>query len=1019
MRVKNKLSWVLGATAALALVGPASAAEEALPMCDPLVSAFFRFATAGNSNTSGPWRDSYPGCNAQINSLSHTKNGAGYTTDDGMAAAPCLNLPYGGSNWGLLSGTTYNTPCKATGTLSKNIPSMSDPNNGWTIGLWVKVDSTHTLASKPTVYGSGLAGLAESLSVNSLIGLAGDALEGYESLVDLFKSSSWNYVALTYNPAYPTTNNAYRLYLNIGNTAVTDAERADMHGGAQKGVVPYTLPFNISGTTVTIGGEIGAMLDEPKEIASLGTVTGLKVNCFCKVDDMMIINRCLTSNEVVRLCSKAETYVFLTKDDASGKYSFSTNHNWSSTETYYANHSPEAQRHYLVDEGRWLRTATSGSHTFGGDSLTLGRVGGTSGNLYLLTTGTATTPELRLNNGQIKVGANSTFAGNVALKAASLDIVSDNGADRTLTWSAVVTNSAAGKDIHVSNSGSKLLKVKFDVPSSFNTTYAGKIVVDGSKAAAAFPTAKFANITVAPEFQNGASLMAAANNDTLAGLPGLKSVGDNYIDVPAGETFTLATTITGNFTKRGAGTLILQTTGTGKVNLSEGTMLVDPESANNVGNVTGGILQVLTAGDTYGTASYTGSTISGGSTLVFDVNAANGSHDAMALSGGSISSTAQNPIHIKVEGALTQTNSFALFTVPAASGVTADNFDLASVVGIGFGAEIRVADGPNNTKIVYVDVDTSARYVIAEDTFEGYAVDTATTALDGWTAVDEGDGVGGVAAEAPELPSPITYPCNDAAHTKVLEIEKNASRSYPNNVARDNQILESLVKVTWSSPEEMAEIGTAAAFQVAVTFDEEGWLCVYHPDGMGVGHWSRLYFGTSSVFARNSWVRLSCVFDYNDDPNAAWGQVRVNGSCGVVWDAENNRASDEGVRSPRNQVAKGSWFKLFPKALTDKKVSQFDVKGQSRIDDVVLAGYEKSLVPFEDGEFGATQGSFSGSGISGNILYSILDNRWGLPRDLYGDSDGDGYTDGEELLRHSNPFDAKSTPKTITFMIFR
>lgn len=1017
MRGRNSLSWVLGATA-LALVG-SSVAEEALPMCDPLVSAFFRFDTAGNSTTSGPWRDSYPGCNAVLNSLSHTQNSAGYTTGEGKAAAPCLNLPYGASSWGLLSGTTYKTPCVATGTLSKNIPNMSDANNGWTIGMWVKMDSNAILNSKPDVTADGIGSIASSLKVNTLLSAAESSLADYQALVDLFKSDSWNYVALTYNPAWPSTNNAYRLYLNVGNSSAAETQKAVMWGGTNKGTVPYTMPFSISGSTLTVGGQVGATLEEPQVLELLGmttTIYGLKVDFFGKIDDMTIINRCLTSNEVARLCSKAETYVFLTKDDASGKYSFSANHSWSSTEGNYANHAPEAQRHYLVDEGRWMRTATSGNFTFGGDSLTLGRVGGTAGNLYQLTPGTVTVPELRLNNGQIKVGANGTLAGNIALKAAPLDLVSDGGA-WSYTWAAAITNGAVNKNIRVkATSGS--LKVKFDVPNTF-TAYEGTVLVDGSGSTAVFPPAKFSKLQNVPQFSNGAVLAASANNDVLAGLPGLLSAGENYIDVPAGETFTLATTITGTFTKRGAGTLILQTTGTGKVNLSAGTMLVDPASSANVGNVTGGTLQVYTENAaSYGTASYTGSTISGGSTLVFDVNSANGSHDAMALGSGAISSTAQNPVHIQLNGALTATNSFALFTLPAASGVTADNFDLASVVGLGFGAEIDVrAEGGN--LVVYVDVDNSARYVIASDTFEAPAAGTPTTSLTGWTAVDEGDGVGGVVAEAPTLPSPTTYPANDAAHTKVLEVEKNATRTYSENIVRDNQILDSLVKVTWSSPEEMADISSAAAFQLAVTFDEEGWLCVYHPDANGAGHWSRLYFGANSVFARNSWVRLSCVFDYHDDPLDAYGQIRANGSCGVLWDATNNRASAEGVRSPRNHAPKGSWFKLFPKAKTEMKVSQFDVKGQSRIDDVVLAGYERSLVPFEDGAFGATQTSYTAGGKTETFLFSLLDNRWGLPRDLSGDTDGDGYTDGEELMRHSNPYDAKSTPKTITFMILR
>jgi len=161
------------------------------------------------------------------------------------------------------------------------------------------------------------------------------------------------------------------------------------------------------------------------------------------------------------------------------------------------------------------------------------------------------------------------------------------------------------------------------------------------------------------------------------------------------------------------------------------------------------------------------------------------------------------------------------------------------------------------------------------------------------------------------------------------------------------------------------------------------------------------------------------VFDYHSNADGvAYGQVRVNGSCGVLWDKAGNRASADGVRSPKNPTAGGSWFRLFAVPAAAKKLSALQTLGSTQLDDVVLTCHEPSVAPAFD--MGTVTGvSYKGRKTSGWIPFATLDDVWGLPRDPSCDSDGDGFTNGEEILRGTDPLNRKSHPARPFSIILR
>ena len=484
---------------------------------------------------------------------------------------------------------------------------------------------------------------------------------------------------------------------------------------------------------------------------------------------------------------------------------------------------------------------------------------------------------------------------------------------------------------------------------------------------------------------------------------------DGRLPVAADEPMTLDQPLGVDITKTGAGTLTLDLPAgsAGRVNLAEGEMIVKASSDGRVGTVTGGTLRFESA--TGGTTNFVVG-LAGGVTVLQD----KGKTLAVSAS-GSFAATAAKPVRIELSEPVAAVGSYAILSVPTMAGTVAGgSVSVVYETDVGLETALRTVT-VGGVQTVSLEVTAKPHYTIADDSFESIDVGTTAGAIPGWT------GSGFVNAQKVTMADPPTYPLNGATHEHTLCVEDEAVRTYENSFVRDNQSLDMLVEVR--RPDSNVQLPDASDMsgerQVSVTVDANGWFNVWHPDASGTGHWTPLSFGTKSVFADGENVRLTLVFDYHSSADgAAFGQVRINGSCGVLWDDAAQVASDEGVRSPNAPTAKGSWFRLFSVARIAKKVSGLNVKGCTMVDDVVFRYHSPSVSPMFD--MGTVMGvDYVGMRSSGYIPFSTFDDTWGLSRDPYGDADGDGFLNGEELLCGTNPLDPTSNPRTGFLMIVR
>lgn len=369
------------------------------------------------------------------------------------------------------------------------------------------------------------------------------------------------------------------------------------------------------------------------------------------------------------------------------------------------------------------------------------------------------------------------------------------------------------------------------------------------------------------------------------------------------------------------------------------------------------------------------------------------------------------PIVCTVEGEFGQVGSYAHFAVSnSVKEVAASDFAVTTTTALGLEAKVRIEKG-DFVQRVLIDIVTCDRYTVGSDTFEGCAVGDEAADIPGWS------GTGNVVASSPTISAPPSYALDGVEHTKALAVEDAALRTYANNFVRDNQMLDVLFQVSRGSLDASACANAdVASGQVSFGVDEDGCICVYHPDATGAGVWSKLSFGSKSSFANGEWVRLTCIFDYGSNENGlGFVQVRVNGSCGV---------SSDGVRSPMDETLNGSWFRLFDMGgAGERKIAQLGIYGEAQVDDVVVSAYNKKLLKpethtCEDAivDYSGTYGS--GKTVRGKISYAHCDEK-GIPRDLDFDSDGDGVSNGVELLKRTDPLDPDSFPSGGVLLIFR
>ena len=210
-------------------------------------------------------------------------------------------------------------------------------------------------------------------------------------------------------------------------------------------------------------------------------------------------------------------------------------------------------------------------------------------------------------------------------------------------------------------------------------------------------------------------------------------------------------------------------------------------------------------------------------------------------------------------------------------------------------------------------VTNTTSTVYANDSFERPAAGTAASALAGWT----GDGTVTALTYAPAA----AYPMAEEAHTKVLEVDDEATRTYAG--PEGNQRLEMMVCVTKAS-EPLEDLGSD--LQVSVAADETGRLCVWHRGPSG-NVWTPL---SDKVYPDGTWVRVDLVFDYTSSADGtAYCQVRLDGApCPTA----------AGVASPKNPVPDGAWYATANNGgAASRKVSSVSFNGSMKVDDLLLS----------------------------------------------------------------------------------
>lgn len=319
-------------------------------------------------------------------------------------------------------------------------------------------------------------------------------------------------------------------------------------------------PLSVSETTVTIGGNIASSSYKYKGA----------------FDDVMIINRALTKEEMTRLYLTRETYVFPcgTRNETPPYYhapanvSFDSVAGWSSDEFGNGGWSPGEMpgAAYIVDSGLVLN-GPAASATFGGDvskqvSLTLGRlaplknvltgetlVSNTQGNFSQGAGSAITFYDLRLNDGTYAAGGTSLTttlldvdapASKPFTLAAAGDFALNVGEDTT--GSGVLAKTGAGKLTVNKWTGTAKLRLAegFIKTPRLDGYTSGTVIVDEASVAGGVPTVTFTGtdtLSGTIQVRYDGTIAAAEATYPVLNAPTLTSAGQVAISAAIPEKY--------------------------------------------------------------------------------------------------------------------------------------------------------------------------------------------------------------------------------------------------------------------------------------------------------------------------------------------------------------------------------------------------------------------------------------------------------------------------------------------------
>ena len=214
--------------------------------------------------------------------------------------------------------------------------------------------------------------------------------------------------------------------------------------------------------------------------------------------------------------------------------------------------------------------------------------------------------------------------------------------------------------------------------------------------------------------------------------------------------------------------------------------------------------------------------------------------------------------------------------------------------------------------------------IVANDSFEAYAAGTPGEDIPGWSGED---------AEVVETnyTTSAGYPMAREAHTKVLKVDGDLTRTYPEVVTNAPQTLEFMLAVR-RAPADSELVAPQASDKIVIVCDSDGRLQVNCTKPDGSTGWVAL---SSTPYANDDWVRVTITFDYaSNGSGRAFAQIKLDGT-----------ACTTGVASPTDPTtAGGSWYELL--RVGEKRcVTSLVASGACKLDDVILSIGEGQAEP--------------------------------------------------------------------------
>lgn len=247
--------------------------------------------------------------------------------------------------------------------------------------------------------------------------------------------------------------------------------------------------------------------------------------------------------------------------------------------------------------------------------------------------------------------------------------------------------------------------------------------------------------------------------------------------------------------------------------------------------------------------------------------------------------------------------------------VTNTTWRAGSAAGDGTHAKFSVTEDSVLTWDVS-DVVVAATPIDDAESFEAYATgaQTAYGEVGGWT------GTGEIVAADYTPPNPPGFPMPKDPHTKVLEVDDLAVRSFA-GTTNGNDRLDLMVAVVRRSADE-SPVEVKDGDKVVIICDTDGRLKLRCRNANGEDVWATL---SDVVYKNGDWVRLSVSLDSTTKPGETYALVRINGTACFT---------DCGVRSPLDSTAGGAWHRTLETSAVGK-IAALELRGAVKVDDVI------------------------------------------------------------------------------------